>query len=188
MSADAEMVPVAWQWREFYAEDRTWSRWREIPPKDWESVKAWVALEPERRQTRPLYSADTIAALIPREPPDVDAILRSVGVMRVVDGYRLEPKIDTDLVRRIVRATWSAAIDAAQSTEMKLTKEKAMQPHQQRVVDEKAELDARREKLTAFLAGDICRTLPAEEQHRLGRQATIMAQYSQILGERIDAF
>lgn len=130
----------------------------------------------------PLYSADTIAAL-KKVIAAADA-MRAAGHLIGPGGVDACPKCIAEKAYDLERA----AIDAAQSTEMKLTKEKAMQPHQQRVVDEKAELDARREKLTAFLAGDICRTLPAEEQHRLGRQATIMAQYSQILGERIDAF
>jgi|HubBroStandDraft_5_1064220.scaffolds.fasta_scaffold55141_2 hypothetical protein len=63
-----------------------------------------------------------------------------------------------------------------------------MQPYQQRVIDEKAELDEKLTKLTTFLAGSLVATLPAGEQDRLDRQANIMQQYSMILGERIAAF
>ena len=63
-----------------------------------------------------------------------------------------------------------------------------MQPHQQRVVDEKAELDGRREKLRTFLMGEMVKTLPPDEHERLSRQYSIMVQYSVVLRERIEAF
>lgn len=63
-----------------------------------------------------------------------------------------------------------------------------MQPHQQRVVDEKAELDAKREKLGAFKNTDLFAGLPWQEQERLNTQAHIMTMYSAVLGERIAAF
>lgn len=63
-----------------------------------------------------------------------------------------------------------------------------MQPYQQRVVDEKAELDAKREKLGAFKNTDAFAALPWQEQERLNTQAHIMTMYSAVLGERIHAF
>lgn len=63
-----------------------------------------------------------------------------------------------------------------------------MQPYQQRVVDEKRELDERREKLGAFKNSAIFPTLPWQEQERLNTQAHIMTMYSAVLGERIAAF
>ena len=64
-----------------------------------------------------------------------------------------------------------------------------MQPHQQRVVDEKSELDDKREKLSAFKASNpLYFQLPEAEQHRLSRQLAIMTEYSEVLGERIAAF
>lgn len=63
-----------------------------------------------------------------------------------------------------------------------------MQAHQQRVVDEKSELDDRLNKLTAFFDKPIFAAVPEDEQGRLLRQREIMGQYSQILGERIAAF
>jgi hypothetical protein len=61
-------------------------------------------------------------------------------------------------------------------------------PHQQRVVDEKAELDERLEKLIAFTRTPIFAGLDAEERNRLDQQAATMAMYSDILGDRIAAF
>lgn len=61
-------------------------------------------------------------------------------------------------------------------------------PHQQRVLQEKAELDERREKLIAFFSTPIFHGLPESEQIRLLRQATVMRSYSEILGERCQAF
>jgi hypothetical protein len=64
-----------------------------------------------------------------------------------------------------------------------------MEPYQQRVVDEKTELDAKREKLTAFIQnGDVFNYLPDDEQRRLERQDRCMTEYSNILGERIANF
>lgn len=63
-----------------------------------------------------------------------------------------------------------------------------MMPHQQRVVDEKAELDSKLAKLIPFLSSDTCHALPFDERSRLKRQADVMREYSGILGERIAAF
>lgn len=63
-----------------------------------------------------------------------------------------------------------------------------MQPHQQRVVDEKSELDDRHAKLLAFFGSPIYASLSADEQARLSQQAYFMSAYSGVLGERIAAF
>jgi len=64
-----------------------------------------------------------------------------------------------------------------------------MQPHQQRVVDEKTELDDKREKLGAFIqTNPIFGKLDEAERERLVRQHSCMTEYSDILGERIAAF
>lgn len=64
----------------------------------------------------------------------------------------------------------------------------SLQPHQQQVVDEKAELDEKREKLGAFRNTVLFISLPWQEQERLNTQAHIMTMYSAVLGERISAF
>jgi hypothetical protein len=64
-----------------------------------------------------------------------------------------------------------------------------MQPHQQRVVDEKKELDEKLDKLKAFIeTSSIFKSLPVDERDRLGRQFDVMAEYSSILSQRIAAF
>jgi hypothetical protein len=63
-----------------------------------------------------------------------------------------------------------------------------LQPHQQRVVDERQELNLKIDKLTAFLAGPIFTSLPSDEQLRLTRQHAVMTEYSGILTERIAHF
>lgn len=62
-----------------------------------------------------------------------------------------------------------------------------MQPHQQRVVDEKAELDEKLTKLRAFCSavGGVFDSLPTEEKQRLTEQEGHMAAYSDVLGRRI---
>jgi hypothetical protein len=64
-----------------------------------------------------------------------------------------------------------------------------MQPHQQRVVDEKKELDEKLDKLKAFIeVNPIFKKLPEDERRRLNRQFDVMAEYSGILSQRIAAF
>jgi hypothetical protein len=64
-----------------------------------------------------------------------------------------------------------------------------MQPHQQRVVDEKAELDTKAKALSEFIGNNpIFETLDPAEQERLKVQNDVMWQYSEILGARIAAF
>jgi len=63
-----------------------------------------------------------------------------------------------------------------------------MEPHQQRVVDEKNELDERLAKLNEFGKGEIFPTLPEAEQARLKKQSGLMDELSVVLAERIAAF
>lgn len=64
-----------------------------------------------------------------------------------------------------------------------------LQPHQQRVVDEKTELDAKATALSNFIGtSPIFETLDAAEQERLREQNDVMWHYSEILGARIAAF
>lgn len=64
-----------------------------------------------------------------------------------------------------------------------------LQPHQQRVVDEKAELDKKATALSQFIGhSPIFDTLDPAEQERLREQNDVMWQYSEILGARIAAF
>lgn len=63
-------------------------------------------------------------------------------------------------------------------------------PHQQRVVDEKRELDDKLQKLTAFISSEKFSTIVQDEAER-GRlvcQEETMKDYSAILAERIEAF
>ena len=63
-----------------------------------------------------------------------------------------------------------------------------LQPHEQRVVYEKIELEGKIEKLRAFRNGELFKTLPDAEQLRLNRQYSHMFSYRQVLIERIEAF
>ena len=62
-------------------------------------------------------------------------------------------------------------------------------PHQQRVLDEKQELDIRITKLDEFIArNQLFNGLPVSERGRLKRQLDVMQELSTILAERIDNF
>lgn len=61
-------------------------------------------------------------------------------------------------------------------------------PHQQRVVDECAELTERLGKLRAFLKTEVCLNLPFAERGLLVRQEKIMTEYADALNDRINQF
>ncbi len=67
-----------------------------------------------------------------------------------------------------------------------------MQPHEERVVTEKKELDEKLVKLKVFCfsspANPIFTSLPPEDRDLLEDQFTIMGKYSEILGKRIERF
>jgi len=63
-----------------------------------------------------------------------------------------------------------------------------LQPHQQRVIDEKKELDEKLGKLLSFFQSPIFVSLAEAERVRLRCQARFMEGYSAVLGERIEAF
>jgi hypothetical protein len=63
-----------------------------------------------------------------------------------------------------------------------------MQAFQERVIDEKAQLDDRLDKLSAFLKRASSQQVPGPERARLLLQENVMQQYSRILAERIAAF
>lgn len=63
-----------------------------------------------------------------------------------------------------------------------------MQEFQQRVIDEKADLDEKLDKLCLFSNSRTFASLPIIEQERLNCQRHAMCMYSSILGARIAAF
>lgn len=63
-----------------------------------------------------------------------------------------------------------------------------MMPHQQRVVEERAELQGKIERLSMFLVGAASADLDIAERNRLMRQGECMCDYRAVLDERIAAF
>lgn len=65
----------------------------------------------------------------------------------------------------------------------------AIQPHQQRVIEEKADLDAKITRLADFIVfSPTYKILGSAEKDRLNRQHAAMRTYSGVLRERIEAF
>lgn len=64
----------------------------------------------------------------------------------------------------------------------------ARAPREWRVLDEKADLDNRRERLLDFCGSPTFHGLPESDQILLLRQGVAMRTYSEILGERIAKF
>ena len=63
-----------------------------------------------------------------------------------------------------------------------------MEAYQERVVEEKAALAEKLEKLMEFQKAPPFYRLPPAEQRRLVRQTQIMQMYIDVLNERIEAF
>lgn len=63
-----------------------------------------------------------------------------------------------------------------------------MEAYQKRVVEEKQRVDSDLAKLLRFLEGEGVVNVAPGELGRMQRQASIMKQYSGVLGERIAAF
>lgn len=63
-----------------------------------------------------------------------------------------------------------------------------MQPYEQRVIDEKSELDTKLEKLKVFIDSDMFQKLGHIEKDLLIWQAQVMCEYSTILERRIAVF
>ena len=63
-----------------------------------------------------------------------------------------------------------------------------MKDYQQRVVNEKTELDERTDKLEAFIFGERFKSVPTDEQERMIKQLAVMFSYREILRQRIAAF
>lgn len=83
--------------------------------------------------------------------------------------------------------SWSpeATFDAAY---LELPNTSGLLPHQIRVVAEFIQNKDRHEKLTAFLRTDTFANLDILEKERLARQCGLMAELSDVLAERIEAF
>ncbi|CDG21051.1 conserved protein of unknown function [Xenorhabdus poinarii G6] len=63
-----------------------------------------------------------------------------------------------------------------------------MQPYQQRVIDELAELDSKIEKLSDFIGGAIYNGLDETDRVLLAMQLSAMKGYSEILHKRVSRF
>lgn len=63
-----------------------------------------------------------------------------------------------------------------------------MEVFQERVLQEKTELDEKLHRLSDFIAGDAFDKISDAEKDRLQRQAAAMGEYSTILAERVADF
>lgn len=63
-----------------------------------------------------------------------------------------------------------------------------LQPHQQRVVDEHADLVGRLDRLNDFIESNAFKAVDPAEQARMQNQGVLMFQLATVLKSRIDAF
>lgn len=67
-------------------------------------------------------------------------------------------------------------------------KKEQLQPHEQRVVDERNELIEKITKLHAFFTTEVFAHLQDEDQNLLEEQVQLMMNYSDVLLKRINRF
>ena len=65
---------------------------------------------------------------------------------------------------------------------------KLYEPHQQRVVDERNDLDSKLGSLLTFIGTPVFQSLDGADRALLKQQADVMAEYSRILSIRIARF
>lgn len=63
-----------------------------------------------------------------------------------------------------------------------------MTDYQNRVVEEKRELDAKIAKLAAFISGEVFPTIDVDQALLMRQQLSLMELYSTVLGSRIARF
>ena len=69
-----------------------------------------------------------------------------------------------------------------------MAKQKILEPYQQRVVEEKADLDGKITRLMDFINSEDFKPVNTVEKTRLEQQFHVMLTYSKILRERIHNF
>ena len=135
-----------------------------------------------------------IACYIGEDPEKASAIAK--GIKTVLD--ELAPKMASGIVIPPIGAPSAGTtasslslpvIDPGPDSLEREIQAKAIPAHQQRVLDEKRELDERLSKLDAFILDNpLFAKLSSDEQELLARQSMAMAVYSGILDERIACF
>lgn len=94
-----------------------------------------------------------------------------------------------DLILQNGESTTAYVYDNRSISVKEIFKERrVMPPHQQRVVDEHADLRLKTDKLAAFLGTPTYCGLPDAEQARLVKQLEVMNMYCRILIQRIQEF
>lgn len=99
-------------------------------------------------------------------------------------GFRLRDQMLRDALSRPALTEADAAADLAGTPRPDF----GLQPHEQRVIAEHAELVSRMKKLTAFRLGARAETLPEVERDLLQQQEDAMARYAAVLSKRIARF
>ena len=119
------------------------------------------------------------------------AMLRSalVGLVGADGEHELKQMEAAMRVLPAPDADKAVSINAIHALLATLPQAKTQPTYQQRVIDEKAELDQRATALSAFIGENpIFETVAADEQERMREQCELMWSLSEVLGKRILAF
>jgi hypothetical protein len=106
-------------------------------------------------------------------------------------GLPPAPALEQGPHRRRAGGAWRAHhphLEARSAVPHRRTSSMSLQPHEQRVVDEKADLDTKLAKLATFLEGPVFFKLPEVDRQLLELQKCQMQAYSLTLALRIGRF
>jgi len=122
-----------------------------------------------------------------------DAVVRIAASMKELDSTRLTRRALVALIHDhsgVAKKTIGIVLNNLSALEdIWLKPDNIHPPHQQRVINEKMELDSKARNLSAFIGENpIFDTLTPEEQERMKVQNNLMWQYSAVLSHRIAAF
>lgn len=145
-------------------------------------------------QAAGLSPVEGIDFIPPRPVGSLDLLTFCVLVLR--NGFTVTGEsacaspqnFDDEIGRKIARQNAVAKIWPLMGYALKEKLAQTPTDYRQRVITEKAELDANQVKLAAFLSDQSRPELTATEHDRMTRQLTAMAVLSDVLGERISAF
>lgn len=109
-----------------------------------------------------------------------------IGTKQVTAWPQLKNELDGFAVKYADGYTSWSPKDVFEKSYIGIGQVKHLPPHVQRVIGEKAQLDDRLAKLTAFIKTPGFKDLSAKSQGLLTAQAGAMGEYSDLLKERLE--
>jgi hypothetical protein len=177
--ADPEQEPSclnSWHWMP-YQKDQA----KKAEDREHDAKQLAVAADRAEDAKRMRAGVLDMALRTPGMLGHADVLTAAAAYQAHIEGRPVPGSIETKTYADGTKATGPAPLPQTSPAS-------TLQPHQQRVVDEKRDLDEKLAKLIPFFDTPIFAGLSEEEKQRLIHQEAAMQEYSTILGERIAVF